>query len=356
TMGLAEGRADSASARRSAGVAAPQHLAHVTSPARLGNRPTKKTRTTTLFRRIECGSPGAYDALGTTRLLTSTAGATTDTYLFDAWGNAVSSTGSTVNPFRWVGRYGYYTDNTTGLVYVRARMYAPTIARWVSVDPILDLLLLLTDNSGRHLYCQANPIGEIDSSGKACRIEQRRSKNGTRTLKEFVQPESDPYFPVTHWTPEAVPYPVETLKRTAQHCGGCTTTIELVSYAQRFYRTVNGQHVDHRGAPLTDRNDPRDFASLLLIKVCYSDIICPCATPPDYDEEWEHLFYRNGLGTYIQYSETNEEGTVIARGIRQARDTFIVPEPACDIGAMFLYHIRANTIPGDGKVKPTGDY
>ncbi|MBL8820598.1 MAG: hypothetical protein JNL58_31540 [Planctomyces sp.] len=76
------------------------------------------------------------DALGTTRLLTSTAGVTTDTYLFDAWGNPVSSTGSTVNPFRWVGRYGYYTDNATGLVYVRARMYAPTIARWVSVDPI----------------------------------------------------------------------------------------------------------------------------------------------------------------------------------------------------------------------------
>ncbi|MBL8820595.1 MAG: RHS repeat-associated core domain-containing protein, partial [Planctomyces sp.] len=76
------------------------------------------------------------DALGTTRLLTSTAGATTDTYLLDALGNPVSSTGSTVNPFRWVGRYGYYTDTATGLVYVRARMYAPTIARWVSVDPI----------------------------------------------------------------------------------------------------------------------------------------------------------------------------------------------------------------------------
>ncbi|MBL8820599.1 MAG: hypothetical protein JNL58_31545 [Planctomyces sp.] len=70
------------------------------------------------------------DALGTTRLLTSTAGATTDTYLFDAWGVPVASTGTTLNPFKWVGRYGYYTDNATGLIYVRARMYAPTIARW----------------------------------------------------------------------------------------------------------------------------------------------------------------------------------------------------------------------------------
>ncbi len=76
------------------------------------------------------------DALGTTRLLTASAGASSDTYLFDAWGNLITSSGTTVNPFRWVGRYGYYMDQSTGLVYVRARMYLPTGARWASVDPI----------------------------------------------------------------------------------------------------------------------------------------------------------------------------------------------------------------------------
>jgi YD repeat-containing protein len=40
------------------------------------------------------------DSLGSTRALTDSVQATTDTYLCDAWGNPLSSTGSTVNPFR----------------------------------------------------------------------------------------------------------------------------------------------------------------------------------------------------------------------------------------------------------------
>jgi len=76
------------------------------------------------------------DALGSTRALTDSSQTVTDTYVYDAWGNIVASTGSTVNPCRSVGRYGYYTDNATGLVYIRARMYQPVVARWASVDPL----------------------------------------------------------------------------------------------------------------------------------------------------------------------------------------------------------------------------
>jgi|GEM_PF-2496911 len=74
-----------------------------------------------------------HDALGSTRFLTDSSGTVTDTYLHDAWGNSVATTGTTVNPFKWVGKYGYYTDNSTGLVYVRARTYQPTVARWASI-------------------------------------------------------------------------------------------------------------------------------------------------------------------------------------------------------------------------------
>ncbi|MFO0976499.1 MAG: RHS repeat-associated core domain-containing protein [Planctomycetaceae bacterium] len=101
-----------------------------------------------------------HDALGSTRFLTDSSGNVTDTYLNDAWGNSVASTGTTVNPFRWVGKYGYYTDNSTGQIYVRARMYQPTVARWASLDPtyswptswgyayVLSTPLILTDPSG----------------------------------------------------------------------------------------------------------------------------------------------------------------------------------------------------------------
>lgn len=55
-----------------------------------------------------------YAALGSTRALTDDGGDATDTYVYDAWGNEVSVSGSTVNPFRWVGKVGYYWDDGTG--------------------------------------------------------------------------------------------------------------------------------------------------------------------------------------------------------------------------------------------------
>ncbi len=100
------------------------------------------------------------DALGTTRLLTSSTQTTTDSYLLDAWGNTITSSGTTVNPFRWVGRYGYYQDASTGLVYMRARLYQPTVARWLSMDP-----LPLADGMNNFAYAQNSPILYIDPSG-----------------------------------------------------------------------------------------------------------------------------------------------------------------------------------------------
>jgi len=103
------------------------------------------------------------DALGTTRLLTTSAQASSDTYLYDAWGNLITSTGTTVNPFRWVGRYGYYQDSSTGLVYVRARMYQPTAAMWLSIDPILWILFITRLNGvGTYVYCNDRPVASID--------------------------------------------------------------------------------------------------------------------------------------------------------------------------------------------------
>lgn len=102
------------------------------------------------------------DALGSTRLLTNSSQTASDTYLYDAWGNTVASSGTTVNPFRWVGRYGYYTDSSTGQVYVRARMYQPTAARWASVDPLPGHRL-----QGAYCYTDNHPKNSIDPSGHA---------------------------------------------------------------------------------------------------------------------------------------------------------------------------------------------
>ena len=103
------------------------------------------------------------DALGTTRLLTGSTQTTSDTYLLDAWGNPITSSGSTVNPFRWVGRYGYYQDASTGLVYVRARMYQPPSARWTSIDP-----RGFVDGLNATVYCHNDSVTRLDQSGFSC--------------------------------------------------------------------------------------------------------------------------------------------------------------------------------------------
>ncbi|MBL4884932.1 MAG: RHS repeat-associated core domain-containing protein [Planctomycetaceae bacterium] len=77
-----------------------------------------------------------FDKLGSTRSLTDANEAITDTYLYDAWGNLINSTGSIENPFQWTGNVGYYFDKESGNFYIRARTYKPTIGRWLSSDPL----------------------------------------------------------------------------------------------------------------------------------------------------------------------------------------------------------------------------
>ncbi|HUP77904.1 MAG TPA: RHS repeat-associated core domain-containing protein, partial [Pirellula sp.] len=77
-----------------------------------------------------------YDGQGNTVALTDDNENVTDAYIYSAYGELVSSTGTTVNPFRYGGQYGYYTDVETNDIYIRARSYAPTLGRWLTRDPI----------------------------------------------------------------------------------------------------------------------------------------------------------------------------------------------------------------------------
>ena len=76
------------------------------------------------------------DHLGTIWAVTGSDQSTTDTYVFDAWGNQLASTGSTTNPHRYVGALGYYTEPSLSLDYVRARWLRPATGSWVSADPL----------------------------------------------------------------------------------------------------------------------------------------------------------------------------------------------------------------------------
>jgi RHS repeat-associated protein len=92
------------------------------------------------------------DSAGTTAL---------NTYVYRAYGALQSSTGVTVNTFRWVGELGYYYDVDRLSHYVRARTYNPRLARWLSRDR----LEATADNVNVYQYGGGNPLKLVDPSG-----------------------------------------------------------------------------------------------------------------------------------------------------------------------------------------------
>lgn len=73
------------------------------------------------------------DGLLSVTSLTTSAGAVTNTYSYDSFGNLTASSGSVVNPFQYMGRE---LDSESGLYNYRARYYDQTNGRFTSEDPI----------------------------------------------------------------------------------------------------------------------------------------------------------------------------------------------------------------------------
>ena len=107
------------------------------------------------------GSTSTYlhaDHLGTIWAVAASDQSTSDTYLFDAWGRQLASTGSTTNPHRYVGALGYYTEPSLSLTYVRARWLRPGTGSWLSVDAV--------PGEPRYQYVEAGPARFVDAAGR----------------------------------------------------------------------------------------------------------------------------------------------------------------------------------------------
>jgi len=76
-----------------------------------------------------------YDNIGSARGLLDASGTATDWYELDTFGRQVSSSGTTPNPYRFGGAWGYITD-PSGMLQLGARYYWPELGRFVSQDPI----------------------------------------------------------------------------------------------------------------------------------------------------------------------------------------------------------------------------
>ena len=132
-----------------------------------------------------------YDGSGNVRQLTNSAGAVTDTYEYDAFGNKINSTGTTPNNMLYRGEQ---YDSDLGLYYLRARFYNPLTGRFLSRDlgPGDDadddsddsggsVGMDVTDSEGHdltdprnlHAYVYANgdPVNYGDPTGQAASAE-----------------------------------------------------------------------------------------------------------------------------------------------------------------------------------------
>ena len=102
-----------------------------------------------------------YDGHGSVRFLTDSTGAVTDTYDYDAFGNLISSTGTTPNNYLFAGEQ---FDAALGIYYNRARYYDQRQGRFWTMDTTEgsqeDPLTL-----HKYLYSADAPVNLLDPSG-----------------------------------------------------------------------------------------------------------------------------------------------------------------------------------------------
>jgi len=102
------------------------------------------------------------DGQDSTRQLMNEAGVVTDSYFYDAFGNALNGgQGVTTNSFKYTGQQ----QDSNGLYYLRARYYNAGTGRFLSQDPEMghsdDPISM-----HRYLYTGADPINGVDPSGR----------------------------------------------------------------------------------------------------------------------------------------------------------------------------------------------
>jgi RHS repeat-associated protein len=98
------------------------------------------------------------DQLGSTRMLTDSAGSVQATYTYAAYGSLSSSSGSVSQPFRYAGEYG---DSESGLYYLRARYYDPVSGQFVTVDPAVG------KTNSPYAYVAGDVVNHTDPTGRS---------------------------------------------------------------------------------------------------------------------------------------------------------------------------------------------
>jgi len=96
------------------------------------------------------------------RQLTNSAGAVTDEYEYDAFGNSFTVSGAIPNNYLYRGEQ---FDPDLGMYYLRARYYNPATGRFCSRDP-KEGQAKIPASLHKYLYAGGDPVNRIDPFGR----------------------------------------------------------------------------------------------------------------------------------------------------------------------------------------------
>lgn len=99
--------------------------------------------------------------MGSVRAISDAAGAVTATWRTDEFGVPTATTGTTTQPFAYTGE----PRDATGLSYLRARYYDPSLGRFMSRDPLVGSSSS-PQSLNRYVYAANNPQTYVDPSGR----------------------------------------------------------------------------------------------------------------------------------------------------------------------------------------------
>ncbi|KAF1084288.1 tRNA(Glu)-specific nuclease WapA precursor [Sporotomaculum syntrophicum] len=106
-----------------------------------------------------------YNGHGDVTKVIDQTGNIVNSYTYDEWGNILSQQEQLPQPLKYAGEY---YDDESGLYYLRARYYDPTVGRFISRDSnegsITNPLSL-----NLYVYCYSNPLNYLDPTGHSAK-------------------------------------------------------------------------------------------------------------------------------------------------------------------------------------------
>ncbi len=124
-----------------------------------------------------------HDQAGSTQFIAGETGITEAAYAYTPYGAVEEHTGTATTPF---GYDAQYTSSDTGLIYLRARVYDPATAQFLTVDP------QEMATRAPYYYAGDNPLNYADLSGlstnRACQeLEEERRRKETKEIEERIK-------------------------------------------------------------------------------------------------------------------------------------------------------------------------